>query len=79
MVDGIGISVQGAAATFEPMFRNAYRLKTRVVAGLTTLLPLLIGEARSAATSRLNGRDIDLLHLHHRIEGAFGGSGIGVG
>src|SRR6188768_1196456 len=38
----------------------------------------LIG-ATSTATRRLDRCDVDLLHLHHRIERALGGSGIGIG
>src|SRR5687768_13408562 len=34
--------------------------------------------ATSTAVRRLDSGDIDLLHFHHRIEGALGGSGIGV-
>src|SRR5689334_5812710 len=36
-------------------------------------------EATSTAARRLDGGDVDLLHLHHRIERALGGSRIGVG
>ncbi len=32
-----------------------------------------------AAHRRLNSGDVDLPHLHHRIERALGGSGIGIG
>jgi hypothetical protein len=33
-------------------------------------------DATSAAARRLDCSDVDLFHLHHRIEGALGGSGI---
>ena len=32
-----------------------------------------------AATRRLDCSDVDLRHLHHRIERALGGSGVGIG
>jgi hypothetical protein len=35
--------------------------------------------APSSAARRLDGGDVDLLHLHHRIERALGGSRVGVG
>src|SRR6188768_3491849 len=38
----------------------------------------LIG-ATSTAARRLDGSDVDLFHLHHRIERAFGGGSIGIG
>src|SRR5262245_49687865 len=33
----------------------------------------------STATRRLDCGDVDVFHLHHRIERALGGSGIGIG
>ena len=36
-------------------------------------------DATSAAARRLDCSDVDLFHLHHRIERALGGSGIGIG
>src|SRR5262245_34622361 len=36
-------------------------------------------DAASTATRRLDRSDVDLFHLHHRIERAPGGSGIGIG
>src|SRR5436305_12135611 len=33
----------------------------------------------STAARRLDGGDVDLLHLHHRIERALGDGGIGIG
>ena len=36
-------------------------------------------EATSTAMRRLDCGDVDLFHLHHRIERALGGSGIGIG
>ena len=36
-------------------------------------------DATSTAVRRLDCSDVDLFHLHHRIERAFGGSGIGIG
>src|SRR5215475_3538852 len=41
--------------------------------------PLRFRGARSTATSRLDCSDVYLFHLHHRIESAFGGSGILIG
>src|SRR5258707_218800 len=35
--------------------------------------------ATSTAARRLDCSDVDLFHLHHRIERALGGSGIGIG
>ena len=36
-------------------------------------------DTASTAVRRLDCSDVDLFHLHHRIEGALGGSGIGIG
>ena len=36
-------------------------------------------DATSTAARRLDCSDVDLFHLHHRIERALGGSGIGTG
>src|SRR6267142_15698 len=36
-------------------------------------------DATSTAVSRLDCSDVDLFHLHHRIERALGGSAIGIG
>ena len=36
-------------------------------------------DATLTAARRLDCRDVNLFHLHHRIERAFGGSGIGIG
>ena len=36
-------------------------------------------DATSTAARRLDCSDVDLFHLHHRIERALGGSGIGIG
>src|SRR4051794_39596739 len=38
-----------------------------------------IGRLSSTTARRLDGSDVDLCHLHHRIERALGGSGIGIG
>src|SRR5277367_2551325 len=38
-----------------------------------------VSKAISTAASRLDCSDVDLLHLHHRIERALGDSGIGIG
>src|SRR5438552_18124306 len=38
-----------------------------------------VEEATSTAARRLDCSDVDLFHLHHRIERALGGSGIGIG
>jgi len=35
-------------------------------------------DATSTAARRLDCSDVDLCHLHHRIEGALGGSEIGI-
>src|SRR6267142_1546739 len=35
--------------------------------------------ATSTAARRLDCSDVDVFHLHHRIERALGGSGIGIG
>src|SRR5262245_59441601 len=35
--------------------------------------------ATSTAARRLDGDDVDLLHLHHRLERALGGGAIGIG
>src|ERR1700692_1675836 len=49
-----------------------------------TMFPLRFRDARfedatSTAARRLDCSDVDLFHLHHRIERALGGSGIGTG
>jgi hypothetical protein len=36
-------------------------------------------DATSTAARRLDCSDVDLFHLHHRIERALGGSSIGIG
>src|SRR5262245_23524131 len=38
-----------------------------------------VEDATSTAARRLDCSDVDLFHLHHRIERALGGSGIGIG
>ncbi len=38
-----------------------------------------VEDATSTAARRLDCSDVDLFHLHHRIERTLGGSGIGIG
>src|SRR5262249_42198519 len=47
-------------------------------AAVSSTKPRFLG-LTSTAAGRLDCCDVDLLHLHHRIERALGGSGIGIG
>src|SRR5207248_1473491 len=55
------------------------RLRTERLRVRPSLFPLRFQDATSTAARRLDCGDVDLLHLHHRIERALGGGGIGIG
>src|SRR5262245_17156583 len=60
------------------------RAHDRAGSGPPVTFPLRFGDARfegttSTAARRLDCGDVDLSHLHHRIERALGDSGIGIG
>src|SRR4051794_9858224 len=64
-------SIAGASAASD---RKASPRRWRL-RGKVTLIQL----ASSPPPRRLDGRDIDLFHLHHRLECALGGGGIAIG
>ena len=66
-----------------PLGRKS-QAQDRAGSGPPVMCPLYFRDARvedatSTAACRLDRSDVDLCHLHHRIERALGGSGIGIG